>query len=296
MIDTFDREELQALWDGQQGMCVSLFMPTHRAGPETEQDRIRFRNLLQRAQDCLMERGVRRPEARELLRPAFELLENDIYWRHQGDGLAVYLSSTLFRSYRLPLNLSELVLVSEDFHFKPVLPLLTGDGHFYVLALSQKQVRLLEGTRDTVNEIDLEQLPGSLAEALRYDDFERELQWHTRTAPAPHGERQAMFHGHGTENQVKERILRYCQILNRGIIEFLQEEGSPLVLAGVDYLLPIYRQANTYPHLVEGGLTGNPEATALRSCIARHGNWCSLSLPRPGNVPWPSITSLSAPD
>lgn len=33
----------------------------------------------------------------------------------------------------------------------------------------------------------------------------------------------------------------------------------PLVLAGVEYLLPIYRRANTYPYLLDGGVTGNPE-------------------------------------
>jgi Bacterial archaeo-eukaryotic release factor family 3 len=31
------------------------------------------------------------------------------------------------------------------------------------------------------------------------------------------------------------------------------------VLAGVEYLLPIYHRANTYPYLLEGKVTGNPE-------------------------------------
>jgi len=31
------------------------------------------------------------------------------------------------------------------------------------------------------------------------------------------------------------------------------------VLAGVDYLLPIYKEANTYPCLMDEGITGNPE-------------------------------------
>jgi len=34
---------------------------------------------------------------------------------------------------------------------------------------------------------------------------------------------------------------------------------APLVLAGVEYLFPIYQEANTYPDLVEEGITGNPE-------------------------------------
>ena len=32
-----------------------------------------------------------------------------------------------------------------------------------------------------------------------------------------------------------------------------------MVLAGVDYLLPIYRETNSYPNLLEEGIEGNPE-------------------------------------
>jgi hypothetical protein len=32
-----------------------------------------------------------------------------------------------------------------------------------------------------------------------------------------------------------------------------------LVLVGVDYLLPIYREASRYPHTIDEGVTGNPE-------------------------------------
>jgi hypothetical protein len=39
----------------------------------------------------------------------------------------------------------------------------------------------------------------------------------------------------------------------------LKEEQAPLVLAGVEYLLPIYREVNTYQYLLDGGITGNPE-------------------------------------
>ena len=37
------------------------------------------------------------------------------------------------------------------------------------------------------------------------------------------------------------------------------QHSEPLVIAGVDYLLPIYRQANSYRHLVPEGIEGSPE-------------------------------------
>jgi hypothetical protein len=39
---------------GYPGRCVSLFMPAHRAGRETEQDPIRFGNLLSEAEQRLL--------------------------------------------------------------------------------------------------------------------------------------------------------------------------------------------------------------------------------------------------
>jgi hypothetical protein len=40
--------------------------------------------------------------------------------------------------------------------------------------------------------------------------------------------------------------------------DVLEEKDIPMVLAGVDYLLPIYHEANNYPGLLEHGLEGNP--------------------------------------
>ena len=58
------------------------------------------------------------------------------------------------------------MVVTDNFHIKPLLPLFTGDGHFYILALSQNEVRLLSGTRYSVSEVEIGQVGGSLAEAI----------------------------------------------------------------------------------------------------------------------------------
>ncbi|HXH10751.1 MAG TPA: hypothetical protein VNP04_13440 [Alphaproteobacteria bacterium] len=171
--------------------------------------------------------------------------------------------------YRLPLRFEELVVVTERFHLKPLLPLLTGDGSFYVLALSQNAVRLLQCTRHHVSEVDLENVPTSLDEALKYDDPERQLQFHTGTPPGT-GRRPAMFHGHGVGiDDSKDNILRYCQQLDAGLRTLLRGEQAPLVLAAVDYLMPIYREANTYGHLLNDGVSGNPEGLSAEELQAQ---------------------------
>jgi hypothetical protein len=233
-------------------------MPTHRMGTTTQQDPIRFKNLMRQAEELLVGGGMRGQAARDLLEQA-KKLDNSEFWQYQSDGLAIFISTNVFRYYCLPVNFEELVVVTDRFHFKPLLPLLTGDGKFYILALSQNDVRLLQGTRYSVSEVDLEDVPQSIAEALKYDDPEKQFQFHTGTSQVG-GDRAGMFHGQGAGNdEQKDRLLRYFRKVSGGLEELLKNQRSPLVLAGVDYLLPIYKEANNYPHLMEDGITGNPE-------------------------------------
>lgn len=252
---------LRDLMEERGRYCVSIFMPTHHMGSEIRQDPIRLKNLLAQAEMELVEAGLRGAESRELLKPARDLVDMAGFWRRQSDGLAIFVSSKVFRTSRLPLDFQELVVVSERFHIKPLIPLFTGDGRFYVLALSQNEVRLLQGTRYSVGEVDLEKVPESLAEALKWNDPERRLQWHTGTGTTTDGRRAAIFHGHGvaSADDPKDYIRRFFRHIDDGVRDLLREERAPLVSAAVDYVLPLYREANTYQHLLEEGITGNPE-------------------------------------
>ena len=127
-------------------------------------------------------------------------------------------------------------------------------------------VRLYEGSRFGLSAIDdLEGVPKSLADALKYDEQEKQLQFHTGTGvSAGKTGRAAMFHGQGVgTDDSKDRILRYFRQIDQGLRDFLREEQAPLVLAGVDYLLPIYKEVNTYQHLLNGKITGNPEGVNI---------------------------------
>ncbi|MDY6876506.1 MAG: hypothetical protein SWK90_09955 [Chloroflexota bacterium] len=260
-MNMLTRDDLKTLLKKHKGPCVSVLMPTHRAGPEIQQDPIRLKNMLGEAEERLLASGLRTPEVKELLDPAEKLLQDSLFWRHQSDGLAIFLSPEVFHYYRLPLDFEELVVVTDRFHIKPLLPFLSGDGRFYILALSQNEIRLLQGTRYSASEVDLEDVPESLAEALRWDDPEKRLQWHTQTGARADGKRAAIFHGHGvaSADDPKDYILRYFHQVDEGLHDLLRGEEVPLVLAGVDYLLPLYKEANTYPHLVDKGIEGNPE-------------------------------------
>ncbi len=258
-MDTITFDELKKFLSGYTGWHVSLFMPTKFKGQDTEKNRIRFKNLLKEAEKRLLAKGLRTPDVREMLNPANRLLEKPGFWRHQSQGLAVFFTPEVFYHYRLPLPFEELVIISESFHLKPLLPFFASDGHFYILALSQNQVRLMEGTRHSVDEIELENMPTSIAETLEFKRFNKRLQFHSGTSQLGSGERAGVFHGHDPSNQAKTRILSWFHKIDDILPNLLIGKGSPLVLAGVEYLFPLYQQANSYQALVDKGIPGNPE-------------------------------------
>lgn len=257
-MKSLSKDELKILMRKQKGPCISMFMPAYRAGAEIQQNQIRFRNLLREAEEKLTAAGCRATEAKALLEPVHVLSGNVPFWRQQNCGLAIFISTDTFRHYCLPINFDELIIVADRFHVKPLLPALSGDGRYYILTLSQKGSRLYEGTKQSIGEIQIETIPKNLAEALQYDELEKQIRFHRGTPRG--GERGSMMSGGGAElDDAKENISKYFRQIDKGLHDLLRGERVPLVLAGVDYLFPIYREVNTYPHLMEDGIPGNPK-------------------------------------
>ena len=262
-MDILTRAEVEQLMRKEQQWCISIYMPTHRTGVETQQDPIRLKNLLGKAEKELSDRGMGGRDVQKKLEPVSKLLQDSYFWQHQSDGLAIFLTSNRVRRYRLPLNFEEFVTVMDHFHIKPLLPLLTGDGQFYILALSQNEIRLLLGTRYSVSQIDIGQVGGRLAEAIpSADNHQKSMQLHSSgSTGGMSGRGPATFHGHGggSDENAKAELLRDFHLVSDALTEFLEEGEVPLVLAGVEYLLPIYKEANTYPNLMDTVITGNPD-------------------------------------
>jgi hypothetical protein len=258
------KEDLKVLLDKQGGLCISIFMPTYRTGMEIQQNQIRFKNLIRNTEDKLLASNVRPREIKTFLEDAQALTNNVTFWRHQSDGLAIFVTTGFFRSYCLPIHFEEMIFVTDRFHIKPLLPLLRGDEHFYILALSQNAVRLLEGTKHSIKEIDLESIPKSLAKALAYDEPEKQVRFRAGTPGG--GDKGTMVSGHGADiDDTKDNLLKYFRQIDKGLRSFLKDERAPLVVAGVDYLFPIYKDTNTYPNLMEGGISGNPEGMSTEN-------------------------------
>ncbi|MDQ4068317.1 MAG: hypothetical protein M3203_02395 [Actinomycetota bacterium] len=260
-VDLLGRPELHELARDREGGCASIYLPTHRAGRETDQDRIRLKNLLAQAEALL---PASKPRTQSMLAPAQRMLDDPLFWRYQADGLAVFAAPGFFRAFRLPLRFPEVLRIGDAFHLVPVLPLLTGDGAFFILALSQNSVRLFEATRYAIAELDVPGMPASMAEALSHEDPQKQLQVRSG-GPLGAGAPAALFHGHGGGDEDKKQALeRYFRAVDRSLTAALPDQRRPLVVAAVDYYRPIYRAVTGYPLVLADGVTGSPDGWTVK--------------------------------
>jgi hypothetical protein len=260
-------DELRWLLQVRQPFCVSIFLRTHRAGPETRQDPIRLKNSLKKAEACLIEMGVRAAVAREILKPAGDLVQRGAFWREQQDGLALFLYKGMFHYLRAPFSFEDFVAVSERFDISPLVPLFTAGGHYFLLALSLNHVRLFRGTASSLGELQVPEMPHSKAEALKYNVRQSQLQLHSgsggkglgRSARAGRKE-SAVFTGQGAGvDDENDRRHEFLLMVQKAVHRFLSSETAPLALAAVTETAAAYRAVNKYPELLDGEIGGNPD-------------------------------------
>ncbi len=269
-MNKVSREHLQQLVNFENEWAVSIFMSTHRAGPETRQDPIRFKNLLRLAEHAMAHRGVVNGTRARSLEPATRLVPDNDFWQHQSDGLAVFLGPDHFSYFTVPIHFAENVVVDGRFHVKPLLPAHYGDGRFYLLSLSQKRVRVFVGSRDELEEIQVVGVPTGIEEYMRFIDPATSNQ--NRPAVPRGGGTPVAYNSHGVGGEdEKQRIGEFFHQVDAGLHDLLKDETAPLVVACVDYLFPLYVAANTYAHLQPDHVRGNPES--CRSAELHHHAW-----------------------
>lgn len=253
------RDALRDLAEREHFPSVSIYLRTHRAGPDAQQDSVLFRDLLKQAEQQLVARGIAPDDADQILAPAKLLLRDVEFWRHQSDGLAVLISPDEMLTYSLPYVPPQRVMINTTYAIYPLLPLFTHNGRFFVLALSQKAVRLFECTRASERAVELpEDMPRSVRASAQLDDPERQLNYHTATPQ--YGSGVAQFHGKGGEAEnEKVLIAQYIQEVERGVRSAIGRGGSPLVLATVDYQGAMFRSATKYAPILDEMVVGNAD-------------------------------------
>lgn len=247
------REDILNLASKEQNVCISIFLPTHKMGEEVQQDPIRLKNLLSKATDQLKEYEVKQRKIEKLLEEPRKLLDKPSFWRHNDKGLALFISEDEFEYYRIPHSFKERVMVEDHFLITPLIPMISKEGSFCVLALSQKNVRLLKCTRADVEEIELQDAPTNMDEFKKFDVFEKNLKAAGSTGS------ENMFHGWGDGSVETDYVKNYLKTIENDVTGILRKRNDPLILAGIDEAVAEYRKVNHYSRLMDQTIAGNPD-------------------------------------
>jgi hypothetical protein len=252
------------LLDAHEPPCLSLYQPTHRHHPSNQQDPIRFRNLVKAMEASLRQKYPTR-EVRPLLAPFQALADDDEFWNHTLDGLAVLGAPSLFRVYRLQRPVVELVVVADSFHTKPLMRILQSADRYQVLGLSRGAIKLFEGNRDALDQIDLAPgVPQTLTEALGEELTEPHL---TVASYGMGAGGPAMHHGHGSrKDEIDGDSERFFRAVDRAVLErHSRPSGLPLLLAALPEHHALFRQVSHNPFLMAEGLDVHPDALPLEA-------------------------------
>ena len=261
-VISLDHDAKAGLWEKCDPPCLSLYQPTHRDHPDNEQDPIRFGNLVKTLEESLGQQYASE-EIQELLEPMLALAKDHDFWNCTLDGLAVLRSRNMFRVYKLQRPVSALAVVADSFHTKPLLRILQSSDRYQVLALNRHEMKLFEGNRDALDEIDTAgDVPRTLTEALG-----EELTDSRQTVSSYGGSgggQSHMHHGHGgRKDELDQDAERFFRAVDRAVLEHhSRPSGLPLILAALPEHHHMFHELSHNPFLYSESLDVHPDALA----------------------------------
>lgn len=255
-LSPLQRQEIKTL-GANTGPCLTIMVPLNRTEPNDRHAELRLKSALQKAEQVMTEGGLQRNDVDMMLEPIREFSGQE-GWAAEGEGLVILRSPDLFRTFPVPVPVKDAVVFADHFHILPVLPALTTNKHFYILALSQKHIRMLRCTDHSSMEVSLpDSVPKNLQEFLQIDPERPML-----SSASGGGIAGAKIGAFGTNDLDKqdEYLYHFYKAVSEGVREFLKNDPGPVVPAGVEYEIAVLRRANTIPNLSEHAVFGSPES------------------------------------
>jgi hypothetical protein len=266
--------ELQTLKDlkpmlSSEGLCLSIYISLSTApnAQGIKTNSLLWREMIDELQGQVDKWGA---EGRELLESVsdWNALTEDLELR--GKSLAVFRSKDMFRVVFLQQETANRAEIGPQFYIRPLLPELAKDKLFYILALSQNDVRMLRCTLTSSEEVPLS--GGVKTSFDDYQDMQKpDHNNKNRASPGPSsGSSKGIMQGTSTDAEARDEYLtHFYKQIGLGVFETLRGKTEPVVPVGVDYELALFRRVNSYPHLSEESVHGAPNGLKAGEMHAR---------------------------
>lgn len=242
--------------------CLSLYMPTHRSHPENLQNPVRFKNLIKDLEASLLLK-YSNAKARKHLEPLIELTNVEGFWNHTSGGLAIFSAPGFIKAIDLTEAPEEMAIVADSFHTKALQQHLQSTGRFHILALSLHEVKLFEGNRHSLEEVELQ---SEVVEAT-VDALGEELNENSLNGALAAGS----FHFVQGSNmdELDEETEAYFREVSTSVQENYSKTSSlPLVLAALQEHHNLFQKVSKNPMLLADGIKINPTAISADKLAA----------------------------
>lgn len=241
------KEMLKELAQFRSDCCITIVLPTHRAGMEVneQQDAILFKNMLQDIKKKVEEKNS---DPAKILEPAFELLRNDEFWRNQGDGLALFIAEDYFRYIKLPFTPEQECIVNNSFYLVNLLRLLNtmAVDEFYLLLIRRDKTKLYKSDAAGLHEEKAEGMPDSINSVISFEDDGKE---HMQTEEGENTDRPENVQAGRPEKVIIDTFIEKIDKAFQS--QSPQEAGWPLMLAGQVDLLEAFRKTSQYNNILD---------------------------------------------
>jgi hypothetical protein len=246
-IDLPTRSEILKLAETRGAPCVTIYVSTTPLTEAAQADRTSLKNLLKESLHQLEAVDTPKRSLWPIEAAVAEIEEDDEFWAHQANSLAIFLTPDSVRTYRLPSRLHNQVHVSDRFHLKPILRAVTFPHDAYVLAIGMGAVRLIEISADLPpHPVKVADLPRDMADAI---------------GRRSHTARKAQLRG-AEETSEHALLTRYARAVDDALRPVLSGHERPLIIAAAEPMASIFRSVSTYPHTIGEYLGGSADHTA----------------------------------
>lgn len=267
MIQLPTKAQLEVLRSWRAPNSVTIYSPYIAANsPDSNPNRIQLKSLLKEACQLLINNHIPQREVDAILEPAKKLLDGEEFTTSSKHGLVLFMHNDFFDYYHLPVDdVSQYVVVGGGFKLQPIVKLKNYNLSYYVLMVSHNGVQLFKGDLYDIKKIKFQKIPKTMLQELNIDEFDKLRGLHT-VARVSEGKGSKQYHGEFEKSQIdKDMLTQFFRKIDSEVHKVIKDEKTPLILAGVEYLLPIYRKINTYPFIstkeIEGSLEHSPIET-----------------------------------
>ena len=249
----------------QTGPCVTIQVPAFRPGSGDGSREVNLRQLTHKAVRQL--RNLDRHAEAEQVIAGLEHLVTTLPADHGGPGITLFCAPGFAAAYETR-GVREQVTVGDDFYLLPHLESAQAPGVFFILGLSQNQLRLLRYEHGYCTELPLPAgVPASLEAAGAFDKTDHNVEGRSPGGPSSGGMRGIRFSVSADHDSEAEYLRHFFEAVDRGLKATLH--GAPLFLAGVREEINLYRKAAKYPNILAADCPGNPTHSSLDQ-IAHH--------------------------